>query len=189
MNATFRRQKSLKWRRIDGRRCGRAGYLAEIRLGEGVEVIPRRHGFAVGAGAADCDEVAAAAAVQRDGLAEDIRTLADRTHDIVDFLLLVGGKIFDTVIGLVEGRAYEFGHAAVDDGEAPGSALLDIKHAADETTAWGYYAAAGLEMNYCPGGQAEMRTEGAEPGLEIGDGQVVGMLVIDSQTSAYIYVA
>ena len=122
----------------------------------------RSHGFSVGSGAAYGQIVAPVAFVQVSGLEEHVGALADRTDNVVYLLGLVGAQVLYPVIGLVERRTYEFGHAAVDDRELLGSALLHIENARDEAAALGDYAPSKFEMDRSSGRKPEVAPEGVE---------------------------
>ena len=152
-------------------------------------VVLRGHRLAVGAGGADGHQVAAAALVHGELLDEHVGTLAHGAHHVIDFLRLVRSEVLHAVIGLVHRRAHQFGHAAVDDGELLVGALLDVEHAADERTAGRDEAAPRLEVDERTLGQLQMPAEHLEPSGEIRHGQVVGMLVVDTQATAHVDVA
>ena len=66
--------------------------VAEVGSGEAAEVVLRGHHFAVGTGAAEGDEVAAAGRGEEFVLAEHVAALADRADYVVtlQFALVLG---------------------------------------------------------------------------------------------------
>ena len=157
-----------------------AKLLAEVALGQLVAIVVRCHDLAIGSSRADGDEVATMGGIEVDGLTKHIGTLAHGTHDIIGHLGLVGRNVFDAVIGAIEGRTDELGHAAINDGKAFAGAFLNIQYARDETTALGYDATAKLEVNGLACLHAEVLAEGVEVGMEVGDVLVVGVSVVDA---------
>ena len=69
---------------------------------------------------------------QVDGLGKDIARLADWAHNVVCFLRFAAAEILYLVQGLIEGRAYEVGHAGIYDGKLLGCALFYIEGSCDE---------------------------------------------------------
>ena len=149
-------------------------------------VVPGGHNFAIGACRADGYQVAPAHGVQVDGLAEDVGRLAHGADDIIRLHGGIGGDVFYLVIGLVEGGAYEVGHACVEDGELLLGALLDVEDAGDEGAALAHDGASQLEVQRLVGPQLEVVGVGLEVGPEVGHGLAVGVLVVDAKPAAEI---
>ena len=149
-------------------------------------VVLRGHDFAIGTGRADGDEVATMGGIEVDGFAKHVGTLAYGAYDIVGHLGLVGRDVLDAVIGLIQGRADEVGHAGINDSEALAGALLDIKHARDKATALGYDATTQFEVYGLSRLYAEVLTEGVEVAVEVGDVLVVGVTIVDAETSTHV---
>lgn len=160
--------------------------IAQVSLGQRVAVVLRCHDLTIGSGRADGDEVATVGGIEVDGLAKHVGALAHGAYDIVGHLGLVGRDVLDAVIGAIEGRADELGHAAIDDGEALAGSLLDIEHARDEAATLGHDATTQLEVEGLPGIQAQVLAEHLEVGVEVGDVLVVGVTVVDTQASTYV---
>lgn len=117
---------------------------------------------------------------------EDIAALTDRSDDIVDFLARVGGDVLDAVIGIVEGRANEVGHARIDDDETFLRTLLDVGNARDETATLRDDATSRLAMERLTRTKAKVLGEETEVGLKLRHREMVRMLVVDAKSAADI---
>ena len=146
-------------------------------------IVLRCHDFAIGTGRADGDEVATVGGVEVDGLAKHVGALTHGTYYIVGYLGLVGRDVLDAVIGTIEGRTDELGHTAINNGKALAGALLYIEHARDKATTLCHDATAELEVYGLTGLHVEVFAEGLEVGVEVGDGLVVGVTVVDAQAT------
>ncbi len=93
------------------------------------------------------------------------------------------------MVGVIEGRTDEFCHPGIKDGELPRDSFLYVKHSRYQCASRSDNAASRFEMDCLSGIQVEMAGKGFEIAFEIGDGQMVGMLVIDSKPSSYIEVS
>ena len=152
-------------------------------------IVARGHGLAVCPGGTDGDEIAATAAVDGKALPEHVGTLADGAYHIIQLFRLVGREVLNPVEGMVKRRANEVVHAGIEYRELAGKAVLYIQHPGNQRAAGSDDAPPELEMHLLPRGQFQVPGEGAEVAFEIGYGQMVRMLVVDSQSPAYIDVA
>lgn len=117
---------------------------------------------------------------------KDIAALTDGPDDIVDFLARVGGDVLDAVIGIVEGRANEVGHARIDDDETFLRTLLDVSNARDETATLRDDATSRLAMERLTRTKVEVAGEETEIGLKLRHRKMVRMLVVDAKSTANI---
>ena len=158
--------------------------FGNVPLRQGTAVVARGHNLAVGTSGEHGDEVAAACAVERDGLVEDIGGLADGADYVVNLLGQFAGEIAGFVVGIVEGWTDEVGHACIDDGKLLGGSLLDVIYTGDEGSALTYDGTAQLEVDGLSGTQAKVPGIGVEVCLEVGDGVGDRVGVVDAQSAA-----
>jgi cation transport ATPase len=110
-------------------------YLNRVYYSRGLKALWHRSPnmdslIAVGSGAADGDQVATTGEGQGAVLGEEVRGLANGTHDIVKpELVRFIRKVFDLVIGSVECWSYKVVHSCVHDKEVLCLATLDEDHA------------------------------------------------------------
>lgn len=162
--------------------------------GQGAQVVGGGHAFAIGAGRADGDEVAAPAGGQGLVFDEGVAALAHGAHDVVGAAWGVGcgrgvGGQRDALHGMagaIHGGAHQLGHAGVEDEEAARGALLDVEHSGDEGATLAHHGAAELEVELLTGAQGEVAAKGVEIALKAGDALVVGVLVADAEAAAHV---
>ena len=90
------------------------------------------------------------------------------------------------MIGLIQSRSYQICHSGIKDKELLGNSILDIQHSGNQRPTLTYYSTPKLEM------QSLMRTKLQESGirveipLEVGNRGSVRLMIVNSETSAYI---
>ena len=119
-------------------------------------------------------------------LGEEVGGFAYRADHVVGQCLIPGGEVVDLVMGLVERRADQLGHAGIEDGEAGLAPLLDVEHPADQAAALPHQRPPQLEVHLLPGGELQIFGKCVEISGKIRHRPGVGMLVVDSQTSTEI---
>ena len=92
------------------------------------------------------------------------------------------------MVGLIEGGAYEVGHAGIDDGKLLGGPLLHVEGAGDERAHLAHDGAAQFEVQPLPLAELQVARVGVEVGLEVGHGHAVGVVVVDAQSAAHVEV-
>ena len=124
--------------------------------------------------------------VQVEGLHEHVARLADGAHHVVGLLGLVARDVLDAVESVVERGTDEVGHSCIDDSELLGGSLLHVEHTGDERTALRHDGASELEVQLLTATKLQLAGIGGEVVVEVGNGQVVRMVVADSQTAAHV---
>ena len=144
----------------------------------------RSHDFTICTGRTQSQEVTAAYGREKLVLAEAVGRFAYRAYDVVVMSLSVGRRdILYAVMGIVESRTYQVGHAGVDNCKTFGGTLLYIEHSGDETAALRHYRAAELKVKLLVGTESEMIAERFEVTLEVGYRMSVRISVIYAEAA------
>ena len=153
--------------------------------GEAAEVVLGCHDLSVRSGTTHGEQVSALHRRDAVSFDEDVAGFADGSYDVVGLLFVIGmADVLHAVEGAVKGRADEIGHAGIDDGEMLVLAPLDVEHPCDEIAALRHDGTSEFEMQVLVGSQADMLAPRREIRLEIGYGEMVGVLVEDAQTAS-----
>lgn len=95
--------------------CSRTSALLEADGRQSAGVVGGCHGFAVGSGTSDGEDVTAANLGQIYAFGKTVGTLANRAHNIVKGLFAVGsGNIVYLMVGLVHCRSDQIIHSGVE---------------------------------------------------------------------------